>query len=244
MLAALSITNLTRADDLHAALRGARAAGYAAVELTLTQDGFLTPHSGRTYCTEWRAAVRSAGLRLAGLACEATLTRALTGADLGRRPDTTKVLRAALERAAWLGAELLTIGLQPSDLSYEATGHVAHVGLIELRFEAESRGVPLAIEAGPGAFPCSPLECREFLDELTTPWVGASLDLQRFVDVPGSAAAAADWARTLGPRVLRVAVRRSRRTDAAAQDAAADAALSELRDAHFRGPVVEIGRFD
>ena len=69
--------------------------------------------------------------------------------------------------------------------------------LHEIRFDVESSGVRLGIEAASGGFLLSPLDARNLADEVNSPCIGFSLSEERI----GSVGRMDDWLETLQHRV-------------------------------------------
>lgn len=66
--------------------------------------------------------------------------------------------------------------------------------LLDERWNAEETAVVLAVRVGPDTLLRDPAAARDFLDDLTTPWVAACLS-------EASSPVCFDWISTLGPRL-------------------------------------------
>jgi len=183
-------------DEIIAA---ARRAGCTSVELTL--------RANVNDACDWQAfgrRLRAGGISVIGTACAPGPTT-----DAG---DVRAVLNALLRQTASLGAGTLVIAWTwlegafganspgaPSDVVHKITEL-----LLDLRFEAESAGVVMAVEAQCRHDPLAAIAIRDLLDELTTPWIMVALDADAAGLVsPGPAT----WIRTLGPRIRRIRLR-------------------------------------
>ena len=114
-------------------------------------------------------------------------------------------IRAALERAPWVGAGAVVMPAVPYGptagrpaLRYEEAHLHALEALLRLRFDAQQRTVRLAFPCGGSGWLRSPMEARDFIDRINSPWVGVGLD----VGGVGRVENAADWVRSLGWRLV------------------------------------------
>lgn len=214
-------------------------AGFHAVEWPVTSKGLLTPVTSESDCRALAERSRGAGLSIAVVHLDgstAGFETALVPADLSARRVAFELVCAALDRAAWLGADTLVIAPAvvgpPNDstprLSYDEAHTRSLEALLELRFEAARRAVRIACHAAANRFLLSPLEMREFVDACNSPWVGASLDTG---DVMTCGGHPGDWIRILTHRLAQVVISEGS-GDCHWPDVAA-----ALRQIDFRGPI-------
>lgn len=194
------------------AARRAKNAGFGFIEPILEAEGQLTPETGETECRGIGDSIREAGLGIAALATGLFWEKPYTAGDPGVRAEAHEWTRAALLRACWLGAPVLLVvpgvvcdgadSAKPVTRYAEAI-RLAYESLSELCHDAEQCGVVLAIENVWSQFLISPVEMREFIDRINSPWVGAYLDVGNVMryGIPE------DWIDTLGPRIVRVHVK-------------------------------------
>ena len=215
----------------------AAAAGFDAVELGIDSCGPLSFDTPREVCRDWARAASQAGVSASGVAMSTDESIHFAAKDREARNTARSRTRAAIDRAAELGAGMAVVtaavvggGEAPTGgIRYEDAYRWALDALSELRFHAETRGVGLACRCATGGFLPSPMEAREFIDRINSAWVGASVDLagvRRFGD-------AGDWIQTLGRRAMRSSIRR---TDVAEGDARS--VREVLATGPFRGVVV------
>ncbi len=110
-----------------------------------------------------------------------------------------------LERSALVQAKCLNLTLpgisgcsdENSFGGYQDALNFAHRLLYELRHEAESAGVAIALEAASAGCLLSPVELREIVNQANSWAVGVCLDLDRVARVGNPM----DWIRTLGGRI-------------------------------------------
>jgi L-ribulose-5-phosphate 3-epimerase len=191
------------------AARQAKEAGFEALEPTLEGQGELTPESTETECHRIGDAIRCAGLKISSLATGLFWEKHYTAADPVVREQARELTRAALLRARWLGAPVLLVvpGMvcHPRNPSkpiarYEEATRLAYESLRELCHDAEQCGVVIALENVWNRFLISPVEMRDFVDRINSPWVGVYLDVGNALRYGFPQ----DWLDTLGWRVAGV----------------------------------------
>ena len=152
--------------------------------------------------------------------------------------DGLAEVSALLRLAATCQATCLNLTLPPVDGCQGGAGfsryqdglNFAHRVLYDLRHEAESAGVAIAIEAATGGGLLSPVELREIINQANSSGVGACLDVARVSRV----GVVEDWIATLGYRIKSVRVE----LDNCELDSLADA----LDAACYDGPVMVRGK--
>jgi hexulose-6-phosphate isomerase len=118
-------------------------------------------------------------------------------------------IQAALDQAAWLEAAVLVLPSSALSPAVEALGgaaiddsyHLAGESLLRLRFEAQRRAVAIACCVPGDRMLGAPLETRDFLDRINSPWVGADLDLS-----PSTKRNPCDWVAVLTHRIRSVTI--------------------------------------
>lgn len=190
------------------AARAARAAGFEAIEPTIAEQGPLNTTTDEPACRRISEQIRESGMEIASLATGLYWQYSLTSPDAGERAKARDITIAGLDRAAWLGTDALLVvpGMvahfedNKLRIGYADALHYAAEALAELAHEAEQRGVVIAIENVWNAFLVSPVEMRDFIDRINSPWVAAYLDVGNVLRYGVSQ----DWVRTLGRRIARV----------------------------------------
>ena len=190
----------------------ARQAGFTAFEPMLAGSGELTPTTGEAACRALGEQIRDTGLEIAGVTCDLFWKTTFTSPDPAIRQAARDLTNACLERARWLGAPVLHV--LPGVVAHRDAPHrpraayadaLAYAGdaFRQLAFEAEAYGVVLGLRNAWNQFLLSPVEMREFVDRISSRWVGVSLDVGAVMryGVP------ADWIDHLGRRIVRVHVR-------------------------------------
>ncbi|MBI4582353.1 MAG: TIM barrel protein [Planctomycetes bacterium] len=237
------------------AARLARTAGFEAFEPTLNAEGELTPTTDEAACRRIGEAIRAAGLEVASLATALFWKTNYTSAEPATREAAIELTIACLDRARWLGTDALLIvpGLvrhdtQPRQLvcGYADALGLTYRALQRLVPEAERRGVVLAIENVWNSFLLSPVELRELIDRVNSPWVGAYLDTGNVLKF----GMPEDWVRVLGRRIARVHVKDFKVAVGTKEgfvppgdgDANWPAIVAALRQTGYDGPMTYEGR--
>jgi hexulose-6-phosphate isomerase len=184
----------------------ARGLGCEAIALRIGPGEPLTLETPDAECAAVRTVVGAADLRLA-----AVFMAFDPACHFGSRGDAARYraidrARAALDRAARIGAETLVVvpaviaaaSDEPSDGgSYADALNGTHYAIQRLRYHAERCGVTLGLAVPGNRFLLSPVELRELIDEEHVPCLGACLDLEACAPI----GRADDWIRILAPRI-------------------------------------------
>ena len=191
------------------AARLARRAGFDAIEPILEAHGELTPATDEGSCRQVGTAIRELGLEVGSLATGLFWETHYTSPEAAVRTRARELTIAGLDRARWLGAPALLVvpGVvghferpkQPV-IGYADALNYACEALEKLSAEAESRGVVIAVENVWNQFLLSPVEMREFIDRVNSPWFGVYLDVGNVLKFGFPR----DWIDTLGQRITRV----------------------------------------
>jgi L-ribulose-5-phosphate 3-epimerase len=201
----------------------AKAAGFEGIELVLSAQGELTPRTPADDVRAIRAQAETLGLQINSLATGLFWHYSLTSNRPEIREQARDLVRCLVDTAALLGADtVLTcpgavgVDFQPSEvvpdaepgaffvgseiIDYDVCYERSQAAYRELAPYAESAGVVIGIENIWNKFLLSPLEMRNFLDEIGSPWVGAFLDVGNVLQwgFPDQ------WIKILGPRIRKI----------------------------------------
>lgn len=185
-----------------------REAGFEAFEPTIGEEGELTVTTDESAVRRLGEQIRAAGLEVASLASGLYWKYSLTSPDAAEREQARRMTVASLDRAAWLGTDALLVvpGMvahfedNKMRIGYADALRLACEALRDLAAEAEKRGVILAVENVWNALLVSPVEMRDMIDRINSPWVAAYLDVGNVLRYGVSQ----DWVDTLGRRIRRV----------------------------------------
>lgn len=186
-------------------------AGFDAIELVAAEQGVLTFDDGQAAYQAAANIVADAGLSVPSLATAAFWDVNYGSADPDTRAQARDLTLRMLDRAAWLGAPAIlvipaVVG-KASDrapaVSYADALNRTYDALSELSHQAEDRGVVIGLENVWNRFLLSPIELRDLIDRINSPWVGAYLDVGNLLALGYPT----DWITTLGRRVCCVHVK-------------------------------------
>jgi L-ribulose-5-phosphate 3-epimerase len=238
------------------AAQAARAAGFDALEPVVAAEGELTPATDELACRESGEQIRKTGLEVAALATELFWQTPFTAPDRRDRAAARELAAAVLDRARWLGAPVLLVvagvvgrwnARQPA-VRYEDALLYAHDSLRAISYEAEARNVVVAIENVWSRFLLSPVEMRELIDRINSPWIRVCFDVGNALKYGYPQ----DWIDSLGSRIVRVHVRDYRLDSGTPQgfclpgegDVDWPAVVAALRRMGYNGTVTYEGRGD
>jgi len=182
-------------------------AGFQAIELCF-DTGELSMSTSQPDCELFARQAAGAGLIVTSVATGAYWQCNFGSNDAEIRQQAHEMTLAAMDRAAWLGAEVVLIvpavvgrwNRPEPQVPYEDALNRTYEGLQRLIPDAESRGVGLAMENVWNRFLLSPIELRELIDRLNSPYVGVHFDVGNVMPFGYPE----DWIRILGHRILRV----------------------------------------
>ena len=182
----------------------AKEAGFEGIELALALKGPLSMESTDEEILSYKKASEEIGIQINSLATGLYWQFSLTSNREDIRESAKNVVRKQLDTAALLGADCIlvcpgTVGVdfKPDEvvpdaheieffagseiIEYDVAFERAQEALKELAPYAEKKGVCIGIENIWNKFLLSPLEMRNFLDEIGSEWVQAFLDVGNMV---------------------------------------------------------------
>lgn len=208
MFAAINAWTLSSSDSAERQMRAAVEAGFRGIELVVDETGPLTLATTPAEFMRLAERARELDIRVIGLATGLFWQHNYASpdpADRGRARDITLTL---LDQAA--AARVQTVLVVPAIVGRagDAAPAVAYTAALSrsldalsaLRFEAETRGVTLAIENVWNRFLLSPVEAAELIDRVGSPNVRFYLDTGNVMPFGYPE----DWIATLGARIVRI----------------------------------------
>ena len=187
----------------------AKAAGFEGVELALGAEGELSLTSTDREVTEVRKMAEDLGLSLYSLSSGLCWDYRLSDDDPALRGKAKDMIRRQLEVAKLLGADTILalpgvvnveFSCPEKKVAYDVVYERALEGISALAKEAEAIGVSIGLENVWNKFLLSPMEMRDFIDKIGSPYVGSYLDIGNtlYCGYPE------DWIRILGHRIKKV----------------------------------------
>lgn len=186
----------------------ARDAGYDGIELSLDEEGEISLDSSEKEILEIKKIAEDQGIEIASLATGLYWAYPVTSSDPGIRQKSKDIVRKQLEIVACLGTDGILVvpgavaGLDPGSevVQYDVAYNRALEAFAELKAEAESFKVSIGLENVWNKFLLSPLEMRDFIDRIDSPYVGAYLDVGNIIYTGYPE----HWIRILGKRIKKV----------------------------------------
>ena len=175
----------------------AKEAGFDGVELPQAPDPKTTENLAEM--------AKDCGLEIASVMCTTNWPYPLSSTDEEVRAQGVAGTKAGLEQCQAVGADVLLVvpGQVTEDVRYSAAYEISQRSLRELAPVAESLGVIMAIENVWNKFLLSPLEMRDFIDSLGSPFVQVNFDVGNILlyGYPHH------WIETLAGRIKKVHVK-------------------------------------
>ena len=191
------------------AMKIAKDAGFEGIELALGGDGEITMTSTDEELLSIKAYAEEIGIKIPSLSSGLCWANSLTANDPEERQRAFDMVVRQLYCAKMLGAE--TILVIPGSVSvefvpewgvvdYDVVWDRALEQMKKLAPIAEEYGVQIGLENVWNKFLLSPLEMRNFIDAVGSPWVGAYLDTGNMV----YSGYPEQWIKILGNRIFKV----------------------------------------
>ena len=191
------------------AMKLAKDAGFEGIELALGGEGEITMTSTDEELLSIKAYAEELGIKIPSLSSGLCWVNSLTANDPEERQRAFDMVVRQLYCAKMIGAE--TILVIPGSVSvefvpewgvvdYDVVWDRALEQMKKLAVIAEEYGVQIGLENVWNKFLLSPLEMRNFIDAVGSPWVGAYFDTGNVV----FAGYPEQWIKILGKRIFKV----------------------------------------
>jgi hexulose-6-phosphate isomerase len=208
MLLSINAWMFPAGTDARQMAESAALAGFEAIELTMGDEGLLTTRTAPEECRRIARIFNDAGLKIASLATALFWRVNYGDPDPAVRQQAKDLTRTGLAMAAALGTDALLVVPAVVGTWNEPAPQVGYADALarsfemlrQLREDAEDCGVHIAIENVPNRFLLSPIEMRDLIDRVNSPWVGVYFDTGNAVPFGYPQ----DWISVLGPRIVRV----------------------------------------
>lgn len=198
--------------DLRGCMKKAKEAGFEGVELAVAEVGELTLNSTRQDIKKIVQASKDVGIELSSLATGLLWNYSLTSSDDKTREKAKDIVRRMLELASYLGVDAVLVIPGTVDVFFKPNAevvpyHLAYERSLDALKEcvptAERYKVSMGIENVWNKFLLSPLEMRDFIDKIGSPYLGAYFDVGNslLTGYPEH------WIRVLGKRIKKVHIK-------------------------------------
>lgn len=190
----------------------AKTTGYDCFEPAFDEQGELCLNSTDQQIIAIRDMAQDIGLPLCSLASGLYWKYSPTDNDPAVREQSLRIIRRQLEAAKLLGVDTILVvpgsvrgGDDPVD--YDVAYDRALEAMEKVKDDARDIGVCIGVENVWNNFLLSPLEMRDFIDKLDSPFVGAYLDVGNLIKLGFPEM----WVKILGHRIKKVHVKDFRR---------------------------------
>lgn len=187
----------------------AKDAGYEGIEFALDETGIVGLDSSDEDIKELKTIAEGEGLETPSLATGLYWKYSITSPNKETREKAKSIVRRQLELAAILGADtilvvpgLVSAGSTPDSeaVEYDVAYDRALEAFMELKEYAEKTKVVIGLENVWNKFLLSPLEMRDFVDRIDSPYVGVYFDVGNVLNTGYPE----QWIKILGSRIKKV----------------------------------------
>lgn len=195
--------------DIKECLLEAKDKGFEAVELCAAETGVLTPETTKEECLKILSLADEAGLGISSLATGLYWQYSLTDDSEEVRARAKDVTVNLLQIASWLNLDTILVVPGAVDVffnpdspvvPYDTVYERSLAALKELAPRAEEMKVNIGLENVWNKFLLSPLEMRDFIDRIDSPYVGCYFDVGNVL-LTGYPE---QWIKILGKRIKKV----------------------------------------
>lgn len=181
----ISIWSFTE-PDLKKCFEIAKAAGFDGVEVALDETGAVSLASSKEDILAVKKMAQEAGIELYSVASGLYWTYNYTSENEENRKKAKEITKKQLQVASWLGCDTILVVPGAVNVAFEADGEIvdydvaydrALEALCELAPTAQELGVAIGVENVWNKFLLSPLEMRDFIDKVNSPYVGSYFDV-------------------------------------------------------------------
>jgi len=195
--------------NIESCFKLAKEAGFEGIEVVIGEEGVINLNSTKKDIDEVVNLSKSIGVEITSLATGLFWKYSLTSDNAAERKKAVKIVKKMLEVAHWLKVDTILVvpgavdvffmhdsPIVPYDKVYERSLQT----LKELSHEAEKYKVSIAIENVWNKFLLSPLEMKNFVDAIKSPYVGVYFDVGNVMPFGYPE----QWIRILGNRIKKV----------------------------------------
>lgn len=208
----INIWSFDSTTPLEECMKLSKKAGYDGIELSLSKEGDVNLNSKEAELIRIKNMAKDIGLEIPSLASGLYWNYSLTSNNKETRNYAKDIVKKQLESAALLGADTILVipgavgvdFIKDSEIvSYEKAYEYSLSALNELKDYAKKLNITIAIENVWNKFLLSPLETRDFIDKIDSPFVGSYLDVGNLIYIGYPE----QWIRILGSRIKKVHVK-------------------------------------
>mgnify|MGYP000855199113 FL=1 len=189
----------------------AKKAGYDGIELSLDEEGEVSLASSEKDLLVLKRTAEEVGIEVPSIASGLYWTYPATSPDPAIRQKSGDIVKKQLEVAAVFGADSILVvpgavtgpsaggEAVPYDVAYDR----ALEAFTRLKGEAAANQVNIGLENVWNKFLLSPLEMRNLIDQIDSPWIGSYFDIGNVLQFGYPE----QWVRILGNRIKKVHIK-------------------------------------
>lgn len=183
----------------------AKNAGFDGVEVTISEDGVISLNSTAEDMRNIKDIANEIGIEIISLGSGFGWKYPLTDNDEEIRIKAKNCIKKSIEVASWLECDAILVvpGKVTPEVSYDVAYDRTVQALRELEVFAREKGVCIGVENVWNDFLLSPLEMRNLIDEINSPYVKAYLDVGNMI----YSGFAQHWVKILGERIKKVHIK-------------------------------------
>ena len=195
--------------DLKKCFELAKDAGFDGVEVALDEKGPVSLESTQEDILKVKEMAKEVGIELYSVASGLYWTYNYTSENGDNREKAKQITKKQLQVASWLGCDTILVVPGAVNVAFEADGEIVDYdvayeralgALKELAPLAEELKVSIGVENVWNKFLLSPLEMRNFIDEIGSDYVGSYFDVGNVV----YCGYPEQWIKILGKRIKKV----------------------------------------
>jgi hexulose-6-phosphate isomerase len=205
----ISIWSFPKDMSISDCIKLARHAGFDGIELALGLEGSLSIESSDNDVIRYRALAEKEGIEISSLATDLFWSYPFTSEKSEIREKAMSIAMKQLDIAALLGVDTIlvvpgAVGVDfiPSSeiVDYDVAYERAFKAIKELSKYSEEKKIFLGLENVWNKFLLSPLEMKNFIDNIGSPYVGSYLDVGNviYIGYPEQ------WVKILGKHIKKV----------------------------------------
>lgn len=205
----INIWSFAPGKTVYDCMKLAKTAGFEGIELALDETGEVSLDSSEKDILVLKRSADELGIELTSLASGLYWSYSFTSSNVGHRQKASEVAMKQIEIAAWLGVDTVliipgSVGVDfipghevvPYDIVYD----LALEAIGKLADYAKQHKVHIGLENVWNKFLLSPLEFRQFIDEIGSDYAGAYFDVGNVV----ASGYPEHWISILGNRIRKV----------------------------------------
>jgi L-ribulose-5-phosphate 3-epimerase len=205
----INIWSFPEGKDIKYCMKLAKEAGFEGIELALAETGELSLESNEIEIQDIKYAAEDTGIELSSLATGLYWAYSFTSSIKEKREKAKDILKKQLDSASLLGVDTILVipGAVGVDfipgcevVEYDTAYEYAFNAIAEMASYAENLKVNIGLENVWNKFLLSPLEMKDFIDKINSPYVGAYLDVGNVI----YSGYPEHWIKILGKRIKKV----------------------------------------